>query len=269
MLSTQALVLTGVFALASTLLWSTAGIILYGSAMMPNLFAELAGVSIEIAIAILIIERLSRAHQRRQSAFVYGILSDRAAVTFVDVMRLLWIRSSVSALRYNGERYDEFYQLAELHLAEYRSNIEGFAGSLEPAAHEAVRRIDRRLTWAISKLGARPEMATGCLEFEVLMRETGKALVIFLEGAYHEPYQREVVAVEQALRTASSDTTDGQDEPLERAFYMRLRAQDALVRDRGSEQPTPPGVWYDIDNDLAMPYFLIDHHLLTRFAAAG
>lgn len=52
--------------------------------MLPNLLAELAGVSLEIGIAILVIERVASAHRRRQWSSAYGGLSDRAAMTFVD-----------------------------------------------------------------------------------------------------------------------------------------------------------------------------------------
>jgi hypothetical protein len=93
----------------------------------------------------------------RTRRFAYEALSDRAAITFVNVMRLLWIRVSPVALAFNGQRNDEFRQIADLHLAEYRSNIEGFAGVLDAPSHELLRKIDRRLTWAIARLGGLPE----------------------------------------------------------------------------------------------------------------
>jgi hypothetical protein len=263
-LSNRTLALAGAVALASAALWSIIGFALYGRPMVPNLLAELAGVSVEIGIVVLIIDRVAAAHRRRQWAYAYSALSDRAAITFVDVMRLLSIRASESGLQTNGDRYDEFYELAGLHLAEFRSNIEGFAGSLEPTPHEALRRVDRHLSWATSKLATKPASAAGRLEFVDLMRETAVTLERFLRDNGGPSYQAEVDAVDTALREVSSKPSHDGVESSEDRLIFRLQAQNALLRVRGGPRPRPQGIWYDANNDLALAYFLIDHHMLTQ-----
>lgn len=264
LLSTRTLASVGAIALASALLWSILGLVFYDTAMIPNLLAELAGTSAEVCIAILVIERIASTYRKRQWSYAYKALSDRAAMIFVDVMRLLSVRSSESGLEINGNRYEEFYELAGLHLAEYRSNIEGFAGLLEPDSHEALRRVDRWLSWAISKLGNKPTTATGRLEFADLMRETAITLERFLKDNGGPSYLSERDAVEAALQAARKESQNERVAGRRDILALRMSAQNKLLQNPGSPHPKPQGIWYDANNDLAVGYFLIDHHILLQ-----
>ncbi|MFS8103353.1 hypothetical protein LFM09_40125 [Lentzea alba] len=61
----------GGIALLSAIVWSAVGLALYGSQMTPDLLAELAGVSFEVAVAALIVERVMSRRQRREWDFAY------------------------------------------------------------------------------------------------------------------------------------------------------------------------------------------------------
>lgn len=179
--TTRAALYGGASALLLGVGLAVAGVLAYGSNMTANLLAGFAGAAVEIAVAVLIIDRVTAARRRRQWAFAYDAMSDRLAVTFVDVMRILWIKFSEAAAAVNEERMPYFEQLAHLHLAELRSNIEGFATALEPRSHDLCRRVDRRLSWAIAQMIELPSGSVRQREMVGLMRETGELLIEFLE----------------------------------------------------------------------------------------
>jgi hypothetical protein len=151
--------LAGAVAFLLALAWSAIGLLLYGQDMTPNLLAELAGVSVEVAVAALIVDRLMSRHQRQQWDFAYRALAKQASEAFVDVMRLVDVRGSAAALPANLPRYGYFVQLGEQHLGDLRSHIESSATALDPHTHEQYRRVERRLSWCLGQLRTTPTHA--------------------------------------------------------------------------------------------------------------
>jgi len=127
--------------------------------MTPNLLAELAGVSFEVAVVALIVERVMSRRQRREWDFAYRALAERSSEAFVDVMRLIFSRSSEAAPDANMSRYSSFVHLAEQHLGDLRSHIEGSAAALDSNTHQQYRRVERRLAWCLGTLLVPPTRA--------------------------------------------------------------------------------------------------------------
>jgi hypothetical protein len=253
----------GCAAVALSALSAGLGAIFFGREMVPNLFAEISGVALEVALVILVVERVATYQRRRDARFAYQALSDRAAITFVDVMRLLWIRAAPVALAANGERHDEFRQIAELHLAEFRSNIEGFAGVLDPSSHETMRKIDRRLTWAISRLGGSPTRREALEELEDLARETAEMLELFLRRHGGHIFAGAMDDALTALRDSADAVSQESEEGKNRTFRWRLAAQTIYLDRSRRGRPAVRGILYDPDNELAFGYFSIDWAILV------
>lgn len=261
-LSAQTLILAG--AIAAALAASTAilSVVVFGRDMLPNLVAELSGVLLEIAVIVLIVERISAYQRRRDARFAYDALSKRAAMIFVDIMRLLWVRASAAQMRASGHRHDEFREVAELHLMEYRSNIEGFATSLDPPSHELLRQADRRLSWVIRLLQEKPLEAYGYLEQAELMTETAETIARFLAVGGGPEYAAAQAKASEALRSAEAEVEPG-DALADDFFHKRWRAQTAYLRSFPQSEPAPPNVLSDVDNRLAFGYFTIDRAILA------
>jgi hypothetical protein len=233
-------------ALAAT--WAVSGFALYGSEMTPNLLAELAGVSLEVAVAALVIHGVMSRYQRRQWDFAYQALADRVAESFVDVMRLLSVRLTTEALVVNGDRYGLFVTTAQEHLADLRSHIEGASTALDPRTHQLCRKIERRLAWCLAQLRTRPETAdrpakvwqecrvAAAMGFELIHRD-GEGHVVELATA------RDAVA-------AAADIDD--------FVRRRLTAQSLLLDALRDVRPDIGSIGLDIDHDYAISYFLID-----------
>ncbi|MEU4237085.1 hypothetical protein [Actinoplanes sp. NPDC026619] len=152
---------------------------------------------------------------------------------------------------------------AELHLAEFRSNIEGFAGSLDPSSHESLRKIDRRLTWAIARLGAEHQSPGELQELTELVSETADFIATFLARnggpAFHEAEQSAL----RALENTGPDPVGDSEGAADRSFRRRLQAQTEFLRIAGRSRPTPRGILFDPDNELAFGYFSIDRAILA------
>ncbi|QXJ25742.1 hypothetical protein AGRA3207_007281 [Actinomadura graeca] len=258
--SRHILVASGTVACSLVILWSTLGIVLYGGDMIPNLIAELAGVSLEIAIAILVIERLVSRHQRWQWDFAYRALARRACETFVDVMRLVFVGSSSSTLEENLPRYQEYIDICQQHLGELRSHIEGSASALDFATHEDYRRVERRLSWCLGQLKKNPRSVGVDPDLISLLRETAIEifeLMVRSDGS-HEAIL--MVAESSVARARSSRILDHTQSGL---LTGRLAAQTFLLEGLGPRQRQIFSISQDVDNDYSIPYFMIDYLLLT------
>ena len=66
---------SGCVAAALAVLFATLGVVVFGHEMLPNLLAELSGVSLELAIVVLVIERVASNQRRRDARFAYEALS--------------------------------------------------------------------------------------------------------------------------------------------------------------------------------------------------
>ncbi|MFT7837763.1 hypothetical protein Q5530_16635 [Saccharothrix sp. BKS2] len=243
-------------------MWSTVGLALYGGDMTPNLLAELAGVSFEVAVVALIVERVMSRRQRREWDFAYRALAERSSEAFVDIMRLIFSRSSKAALNANLSRYSSFVHLAEQHLGDLRSHIEGSATALDSGTHQQYRRVERRLAWCLGRLRVPPNRASHDEDLLSLLRAT--AILVF------ELLSKDGDGHRVELRTAESSLIEAQGGRGDHVFVSdsflenRLGAQSALLRRQAGKQGQLDSISQDVDNEYSIPYFMIDYLLLTK-----
>ncbi len=248
--SRHLLLIAGSVALALALVWSAIGLVLYGQDMTPNLLAELAGVSVEVAVAALIVDRLMSRHQRQQWDFAYRALAKQASEAFVDVMRLVDVRGSVAALQANLSRYEFFVQLGEQHLGDLRSHIESSATALDPHTHEQYRRVERRLSWCLGQLRTTPAYAESHQDLFVLLRETA-TLLFQLLSKDGDGHRAELAAAQSSVAQArpTSDEHRDRDDGLD----GRLRAQTLLLTEIRGERRPISSISQDVDSDFFDP----------------
>ncbi|MFD8004951.1 hypothetical protein [Streptomyces mirabilis] len=232
--------------------------------MTGNLVSEAVGILIDIAIFSLILERISAMQRRREWDFAYRVLIESTASAFVDVMRILYVRSSLAAFSSNIDRHEEFVKLAMLHAATLRSNIEGFATALTPEAHSLCRRTEQRLLWMIDRLSQTPSDPVAETQSFSRMNQMAMELVDFCQREGGRKFQIDQQAISEALRSVRESQT-GLHEPasLDELFRFRLRAQSEFLR--SSQIPsssTVQGIRDDFDNRYSIGYFLLDCALL-------
>lgn len=254
--------LAGGIAILLAVAWSALGITLYGSnAMMPNLLAGLAGASLEVAVAALVVDRLMSRYQRREWDFAYRALAKRGSEAFVDIMRLMFASSSAAALEANIARYQYFVQLAKQHLDDLRSYIESSAAALDPHTHDQYRRVERRLSWCLGQLWEAPTRAGDNKDLLVLLSETAPLLFELLSND-GDRHQMELAAAESSVAQAMSANrrSGSQKDWLE----GRLRAQSLLLEQLRGTSRQIVSISQDVDSDFSIPYFMIDYLLLAK-----
>jgi hypothetical protein len=255
--------LTGVAAFLFGLAIAVVGLAIYGNGMATNLLAGFSDLLIGIAVAILVIDRLNRANARRQWISAYQALHGLLAATFVDVMRLLYVRSSAEACAANIDRYDEFIGIATLHASSLQSTIGGFAVALDPAVHTLCRKVEQRLSWMVRSLSK----DAGIIQIEQdqleLMAATGQILASFIVKERDHRYIAALKAADEAL--AGSGFPQDKQAKLEPGELMRYRlpAQSRVLENNQQVLRALQTIANDIDNELAIYYFALDQKLLS------
>jgi hypothetical protein len=266
-LRTNLLLIAGGLAVLLTVIWSAIGIVLYGAdAMMPNLLAGLAGASLEVAVAALVVDRLTARHQRREWDFAYRELARRGSEAFVDVMRLTFISSSPEALAANIDLYGYFVQLAYRHLGDLRSDIESSASVLNVNTHEQYRRVERRISWCLDQLQDSPTEATISDDLLSILNETANFLFDLLSGD-GDGHQIELADAKSSVTQARE--TSRKSIPEHRAIEYRLLAQSILLENQKYAPRLISSISEDIDGDFSIPYFMIDYLLLADTRAGS
>ena len=90
----------------------------------PISHATVAGVFAEAVLVVLVLDQIAHSHARHEWSFVRRVVGERMAASMVDIMRLLFVRWSPLAHSANHERHNEFVEIAELHLEDFRSNLQ-------------------------------------------------------------------------------------------------------------------------------------------------
>jgi hypothetical protein len=243
------------------------GLKIYGATVGTNLLAGASDLLVGIAVATFIIERVDRVHIRRQWLTAYQALNGLLATTFVDVMRLLTVHSSVEAYKANINRYGEFVDIARLHTEDLRGTIQGFASVLDPTLHTRCRNIERRLSWMVHTLAGNrgsPIIHPHELTF---MAATGKLLAEFIAREDNNRYATAAASADTALRDCGFILSHPGADPGEVMRY-RFAAQTKMIENDDQLPPHVPGIYYDVDNELAMYYFALDQILLTALDGA-
>jgi hypothetical protein len=247
--------LLGLAALGTSLGLLAVGIVIYGHEMAPHVLATIAGVFAEVALVVLVLDRLARAQAKQSWSFVRGVVGRRMAASMVDVIRLCGIRWSPDAYAANHERHDEFVRLAELHLADLRSNVQGLAIAAEPGDYRDARKIELRLAWLVRYL-REPSHRVGRPGSEYFVAsDTARLIQRFLDG------EQEFGSTLALADKIVAKTWGDQPADRERFWRARMAAQNALLR-LTQERGSTPGIVLDIDGDLAMKYFALDCKLL-------
>ena len=237
------------------------GFVIYGHAFWAQLLATVTALLAETALVLLVLDRATKAQAERDWGFVREIVGARMAAAMVDIMRLCGVRFSPLAFRASGARYEEFVQLAELHLQDLRSNLEGLALRAEPSEYSEARRIEVRLAWLCGHLQDslwRPSRPA--IEERTVLVDTVVSIRRFL--LRHDAFKSTIEAVETMVGTPRVVLWRDPD----RFWQTRLGLQQRLLDEYRELGSLPRGIIADIDGTLALRYFAIDAAMMTTAA---
>jgi hypothetical protein len=252
----------GIGALVCAALIFACGGIAYGGQMGPHAFATGAAILAEAALVLLVLDRVQTTQRHRDWRFVRQLVGQRMVATMVDVVRLCNVRWNAAVFQANIRRYPEFLRLAELHLADLRSNLEGLALAAAPADYEHARQIETRLGWLVRYLYERPltERTPGA---ELPVVENTAALMRHYLESGSDPTVALAFSTARKFVSESANAHRGVRFAVDSDMFWRTRmaAQTQLIE--GRDPPAElPGILYDIDGDLATSYFAVDCLLL-------
>ena len=256
--------LVAVVALILAVACGIAGWLVFGQDMTVNVISGLMELLLGVAVAVFIVDRLERRHRRREWTAAYAAINGLLAAAFVDVMRLLFVQV---ASHYAGDkaRYPEFLELARFHCTALRSAIEGFATVLEPDSHRGFRSIEFRLSWLTQKLSDR-QVAPAGEAYLHQMQQIAADITQFLSREADPKY----TAAHTAARSIAGELWEGRGMQggLREAIANRYVAQTRLLQELDIVHPSGRYIFDDIDNDIAVAYFALDHELLSSADSA-
>jgi hypothetical protein len=248
----------GILALLGAVTSVALGFAIYRQEMGPHIFGELAAILLEAALVVFVLDRLTQRQKQREWTFVRKVVGQRMAACMVDILRLCSVRWSSSAYSSNVSRYGEFLHLAQMHFADLRSSIEGLALGAEPSDYEKARKIELRIGWLIDKLGAKPEFPQEPpQEVHSIVLDTHVKIHEFLvaESGFHK-ISKIVAEIDPSIldKTLIDDMNN--------FFSRRIAAQNELLKLQERSGSPVQGIWFDVDQELALGYFAIDSILL-------
>jgi hypothetical protein len=187
------------------------------------------------------------------------LYAETATMSFVDMMRLLDVRSSPLAFRHNQERYEEFVGIAKDHLEELDNLIKRYSTSLPTAVMTNENLIERQLRWAFTRLRTKPAQAILELDVFTKMQKISEYINSFCLRSGHKRYQTEwnLVASEMTeIATAAQQP-------------HAMIGVDDFIRVRFGTQQTVLEKYKDLRSvgddsvyELSFLYFAIDYHML-------
>jgi hypothetical protein len=234
------------------------GAAVYGRDMGPAILGGIAGIFAEAALVVLLLDRIVRSQEARDWAFVRETMGERMAAAMVDVMRLAGIRWSELALNANRDRHAEFVEVAEVHLADLRSNLEGLALRAEPGDYRAARRVELRLAWLLRILRPEPDEAVVPGPEWPIVIDTARAITAFLK---RDESSMSVIGLGHDSPSGSPSQTQLMD-----ALWMERMRTQQQTHDRETGTVASRGILFDVDGDLAVTYFAIDAALIERYS---
>lgn len=256
--------LVAIGALILAIICGIAGWLVFGESMTVNVLSGLMDLLLGIAVAVFIIDRLEKRHRRREWAAAYSAINGLLSAAFVDVMRLLYVHVA-SYYKEDEARYPEFVELARFHCTALRSAIEGFATVLDPDSHRGFRTIEFRLSWLTQKL-SEPEISRPGEEYLRRMNEIAGPIAEFLEQQGEPEYMRAREAARILTRRLLE--VDSVKSGFIGAITVRYQAQARLLQELDIVRPSGRYIFDDIDNDIAIAYFALDHELLSTADSA-
>lgn len=262
-LTTRVTMVAGVIALLLAVAVATVGLFRFGRDLETNLWAGVAGLFLDIAVAALVINVLTRIEIRRRWHASYHALSGRFTACYVAGIRLFYIRIGRSAHEADESQVPEFIEIFKLHLDDLRSNLEAFATLLEPDTYAECRAIEQRL-WRLLihiQLGT-----TIAHDRDVnIMRAVGRHISDFIRRYDSEKYDDTLRAVSQEMTDIPLSRADHLCSPgvAEKACEYRLATQ-TRVNCRLPELSGVSSIVQDYRGRHDLPYFLIDMVILNQ-----
>jgi hypothetical protein len=246
----------GLAVLTCSLVLLGVGVAVYGKEMGPHVIATVAGILGEAALVVLVLDRIARAQEKRDWRFVRQTIGQRMAACVVDVVRLCGVKWSPRAYAANIDRYREFVGIADLHLADLRSNVEGLALGAEPRDYDTARWVELRLAWLVQQARQLPGQPTPPTYDLTVLSETATAISAFLE---RDPgFASNMASASEGVAKMRLEAPLDVD----RFWSARMTAQSQLLTSPMQEHMTARGIWFDISGELAVRYFALDAALL-------
>lgn len=191
------------------------------------------------------------------------IVSEAAAMTFVDLMRLLYVASSDLAFKHNIDRYDEFVRMATDHSEDLRSQLDRFSPSVSSDSVEGSKRIERQVSWGLRRLRSRPTRPRVDEQLFRTMRTLGDDIHRFCLYPDHKRFQSEWSCVLRAIGGILSEIRERETGiSLNELWGLRLRLQSEVLKKCQSPRESLETVADDAVYALCFFYFAIDYHLL-------
>ena len=212
-----------------------------------------------------------RRHVGRGAAeYARTTLADIATATFLDVMRMFNVAGGDSVREANRSRYEEFVDMADQHLSEFRVQVTRLAGEPDSQLVKGCSEVENGLAWALTRLRRGPELDRLWRDFAPIMAklaEKTNALAQLATPDYYASRCQEVLTlVEGKLHNSPiSFSQRSSDE------YVRIRhfaQQLVLDKMRQTAAIAIATVRDDMDRVLAIPYFTIDLILLRQLIAS-
>jgi hypothetical protein len=202
----------------------------------------------------------STAPPRQHLGSVEGTaLAQAVAMTFVDVMRLLYVHGSGIAKSANMLRYGRFLQILERHFDDLRSDLGRFGVFLPPALTALTIKIDRRLSALVDEL--RDESRASRKADELFQSAVALSGIVndFIRSVGAEEHASASRLITKVVQDRAPDfdyrvQTMTRDE----IYLLRYELQSTMLDLATSIQTIAD----DVDFVCAVPYFLIDQDLL-------
>jgi hypothetical protein len=242
----------GAFALVAAAAIMGIGIAIYPHDMGPHAIATIAGILGEAALVVLVLDRITRAQERRDWAIARRTAGELMAASAVDVMRLCGVRWSRQAYGAHIDRYEEFVRIADIHFADLRSNLQALVVGVSPDENHDARRIEMRIAWLLEHLRPRPTTASRpAYDLEVV----AATATLVHQFVSRDP---ELLGAIQAARKVAEDVAVDPKRDAEAFWSARMRLQTDLLAGGNLAR----GIWFDMEGELAVKYFALDAVLL-------
>jgi hypothetical protein len=210
-----------------------------------------------------------RRHGAHNAAhFARLTLADISAAVFVDIMRLACVTESGAFRTAKQQRYGEFVDIAVEHLSDFKAQVDRLSNDSDLDTISKSSDVERSVSWAIGQLRRSLTLDRSWPGIVAKLLDSAERINVLantVSRAYYEERTQEVAAmVDQTIqRGSAADLAHSADE------FVRIRfaAQSAVISQmKQSGKFTLATVRDDIDRRLAIPYFVIDLHLLRRAA---
>jgi hypothetical protein len=196
----------------------------------------------------------------------YGVraVTNTASMLFVDLMRLLYVASSDLARNANAERYHEFVDLAEQHLADFKSRKASFVTLFDQRFKEQLDSLEMRLSWMLGRLRIivrdhGPRVGTNRNHYYATMMKVADQLDELCSLAAIPDYDRIVESVCNNIEVLVRTPGAVEAKSLDSLWRLRLSVQSILLKGRSVRS-----IVEDMDHDFAVTYFAVDRQLLRH-----